>query len=148
MFDKVKNIRPIDWVLVVAGAAFGGAILHQSRLLGGAIVGGAAFAYVYSQAPCCSGCAKTSTPCADASKAATVRTPTVMVSEQLATGGIVASQDVSTATFSNDYAGSLPAGTFDPAKVWQAIQFDASQGSSAAQSPVVAARVPLPGCGS
>lgn len=117
--DRVKNIPALDWALVVAGAAFGGAILDQSRVIGGAVVGGLVFAYVYSNAPCCAGCAHSKTPCAGAQPV----TPTAFVgssvSEQLATGGIATQGNKTEGWNGNDYPGTTPSATLDPASIWQ-----------------------------
>lgn len=118
--SNLKNIPAMDWALVVAGAAFGGAILHESRILGGLIVGGAVFAYVYSTAPCCSGCAHSKTPCAGAGVSAQgAGFVGSAVSEQLATGGIATQGNKTEGWNANDYPGTTPSATLDPASIWQ-----------------------------
>lgn len=119
--SNLKNIPALDWALVVAGAAFGGAILHESRILGGLIVGGAVFAYVYSKAPCCSGCAHSKTPCTGAGVVSAPGAGFVgsAVSEQLATGGIATQGNKTEGWNASDYPGTTPSATLDPASIWQ-----------------------------
>lgn len=118
--DRVSNIPVTGWALVVAGAAFGGAVLGTNRILGAAIVGGLALAYEISQAPCCAGCAQ-GAGCGATATTATSSVPIGPVTglaEQTASGVPATQQQVSTAPLSNDYVGSQDNAPFDAGSVF------------------------------
>lgn len=132
--DRIKNIPVEGWVLVAAGFIFGGGVIAQSRLAGGLIVGGLAFAYELSKAPCCSSCAGGAKACAG-TDAALSTTTTSMVGEQIQGGMLVGQQQVSTMPLSNDYAGTAPDATVDPSSVWQAPSYSTSDNVTSDNAP-------------
>lgn len=140
--DRIGNIPATGWALVIAGAAFGGAVLHQSRVVGGLIVGGLAFAFELSQAPCCAACAGGASSCADSTVAAPAAAglagassgASSGITEVTATGALTTQATKATAPLSNDYVGTAPAATIDPASVWGSPTYTAPAAAAPAPS--------------